>query len=171
MKSRHNQFLALTVTSAMIALSVIFCRFLGYSPEGTPFRFDLGFLPIALVAHLFGPIYSAAGYTIADIIGSLLSGYAPNPWLTLCQLLFGIIMGLCLYKRKITLPRIIICFTLAAVIIDFLAKSPVFVYLYAWDWGFTLWTRALNAAINLPIRIITFYFVYKALHRPMEKLL
>ncbi len=169
----HNKktLFALTLTSAMIALSVVFCRFLGYAPEGTPFRFDLGFLPIALVAYMLGPIYAALGYAIADIIGSLLNGYAPNPWIVLCQIAFALIMGAFFYKKNITPIRVTLCFTLCAVLVDFLFKSPVLVYMYSWTWGFTLWTRALTAVINLPIRIVTFYFIHKALKKPIDRLL
>ena len=95
-----SKILALTVSSAMVALSVVFTRFIGYSPEGTPLRFELGFLPIAVAAYAFGPIYSALGYLTADVIGSFYSGYAPNIWITLCQFLSGIILGLMLHKKR-----------------------------------------------------------------------
>ncbi|MBE6634664.1 MAG: folate family ECF transporter S component [Ruminococcaceae bacterium] len=171
MKYNRKALFALTLTAAMTALSVVFCRFLGYAPEGTPFRFDLGFLPIALVGYMLGPVYAALGYAVADIIGSLLNGYAPNPWILLCQIAFALIMGVFFYKKNITLKRVILCFLLGAVLVDFLLKSPVLVYMYSWTWSFTLWSRAINALINLPIRIISFYFIYSALKKPMDRFL
>lgn len=160
-KKTQRHVFALTATSAMIALSVVLCRYLGFSPENTPFRFEIGFLPIAFVAYLFGPLYSSAAFLIADIIGSLLGGYAPNPWISGCQFLFGLIMGFAFYKKKPSVLRISICFSFIAVAIEFIAKSPIFVFLYGWEWGFTLWSRALNAIANLPIRIILFYLTIK----------
>ena len=155
----------------MVALSVIFTRFLGFSPEGTPFRFEIGFLPIALIAYSAGPLYAGIGYVIADIIGSLFSGYAPNLWITLCQLLSGIIMGFLFFNKNHSLKRTVICFSVIAVAVEVLLKSPIFVFMYSWTWEFTLTTRAINALINLPIRIVTYYFIMKALYKPMEKIL
>ena len=92
------------MTAAMTALSVVFCRFIGFSPENTAFRFEFGFLPIAFVAELFGPLWSGVAYLVADIIGSLFSGYAPNPFISACKLLTGAFMGLFLshgiYKKR-----------------------------------------------------------------------
>ena len=155
----------------MTALSVVLTRFLGFSPEGTPFRFEIGFLPIAITAYAAGPLYAAAAYLTADVIGSLFSGYAPNIFITLCQFLSGIIMGLFLYKKNPSMKKSIICFSLIAVIIEIMLKSPIFVVLYDWTWGFTLATRAINALINLPIRIFIYYFTLKALRKPLGHLI
>ena len=166
-----SKILALTVSSAMVALSVVFTRFIGYSPEGTPLRFELGFLPIAVAAYAFGPIYSALGYLTADVIGSFYSGYAPNIWITLCQFLSGIIMGLMLHKKRCSPARVTATFTIIAVAIELLAKSPVFIFMYGWTVEYTLAMRALNAVINLPIRIITFYFLMRAIKKPIDRYL
>ena len=42
----------LTLTAVMTALSIVLCRYLGYSPANTMFRVEIGFLPIALIAVL-----------------------------------------------------------------------------------------------------------------------
>lgn len=171
MKRKGKKQLALlTVSAAMTALAVVFTRFLGFSPEGTPFRFEIGFLPIAVTAYIAGPIYSGAAFLIADVIGSLFSGYAPNPWIALTQLLSGIIMGLFL-KKKHSLLRCTACFGVIAVLIEILLKSPIFVFMYGWTWSFTLATRTLNALINLPVRIFTYYILLKALKKPLEQII
>lgn len=171
MQKEKNHIFALTVTSAMIALSVVFCRFLGFSAENTPFRFEMGFLPIALTGYMFGPLYSGVGYLIADIIGSLFSGYAPNPWISLCQLLTGAVMGFAFYKKSHTLTRTCIGFSVIAVFIDFLAKAPIFIFLYGYTPLFAFGARAINAFLNLPIRVLSYYILAKALKKPMDKLL
>ena len=153
----------------MIALSVVLCRYLGFSPEGNPFRVEIGFLPIALVAYLFGPIYSAVGYLIADIIGSLLSGYPPNVAISACQTLVGFSMGIFFYKKKNHILRSTVAFVLIGVIIDVLLKTPVLVYLYGWKWSATIVERLINMAINLPLRIAVHYFTMLALKRPIER--
>lgn len=166
-KNNKSKLFTLTFSCAMVALSVIFTRFLGFSPEGTPFRFEIGFLPIAITSYVAGPLYAALSYLTADVIGSLFSGYAPNLWITLCQALSGVIMGFFFYKKKHSAKRTVLCFSLIAIFIEILLKSPIFVILYDWTPGFALATRTLNAVINLPIRIITYHFILKALMKPL----
>ncbi len=170
--------LKLSITAVMIAMSVVVCRFLGFSPENTPFRFEIGYLPIAILAYMYGPLYSGTAYLIADILGSFASGYPPNPWIAACKLIFGVLMGLFLYHRlaarsgrKISLPRIILCFSVIAVAVEIVAMSPIFIMLYGYTPGFAYGSRALNALINLPIRIFLFYFTLKAISVPMNKYL
>lgn len=169
-KSTKKQILALTEASVMVALSVIFCRFIGFSPENSAFRFELGFLPIAYIAYTLGPIYAGLGFLTADVIGSLFSGYAPNPWISLCQLASGVIMGLFFYKRKFSFKGTLICFSVIAVLIEFLLKSPIFVFMYDWTWGVTLATRAINAAINLVIRVGVYFALTKLLKPQLDEL-
>ena len=162
---------SLTASAAMIALSVILCRLLGFASENTPFRLGIDAIPIALTGYMFGPIFAGVANLIADVIGSLFSGYAPNPWISLCKLLSGAIFGLLFYKRKITLPRIIITFSSVAVFIEFLAMAPVFIHLYGYTAAFAFTARAINAFANLPIRIILFYLLYRGINAPLSKLL
>lgn len=169
-RKNREQLLFISISAAMAALSVVFTRFLGFAPEGTPFRFEIGFLPIAIAAYAAGPIYAAGAYVTADVIGSFFSGYAPNLWITAAQLISGILMGI-FFKRKHSFARVIICFSIIAVLVEVLIKSPVFVFMYAWTWGFTLSTRALNSLINLPIRILFYYFTLKAIKKPLDQLL
>ena len=168
-KSKKQNLFRLTATAVMVAMSVVLCRYLGFSPQDTPLRFEIGFYPIALVAYMFGPLYSALGYALADIIGSLMSGYAPNVWITLCQALFGMTMGFFFYKKGFSLCRVTVCFTLIAAVIETLFKAPIFIFMYAYTPGFAFGSRALNALINLPIRIALTYFLGKAIESPLKK--
>ncbi len=162
--------LALTFTAAAAAMSVIVCRFLGFTPLDSPVRFDFGFLPIAVLAEMFGPVYSGIAYLVADILGSFVQGYAPNPYIAVCKLLTGVLMGVFFSRGRTSLPRVIITFTLINVFVDFLLMSPIFVFMYGWEWGVTFATRALNAALTLPFRIVTFYILSKALKKPLSRL-
>lgn len=160
--------LALTFTAAAAAMSVILCRFLGFSPQDSPIRFDFGFFPLAIVGQAFGAVYAGAGYLVADVIGSLLQGYAPNIWISLCKLVTGFIMGISFGgRRRVSLLRTVITFAVINVFVDFLLMSPIFVFMYGMELGAALYTRALNAAVTLPVRIITFYFLSRALERPI----
>lgn len=168
---RKSKLFSFTATAVMIAMSVILCRYLGFSPQDTMVRFEIGFLPIALVAYLFGPIYSTAAYVIADVIGSLISGYAPNLWITAAQAVFGLIMGLFFYKKKLSLLRVSLVFLLISAIVEVLIKAPIFIYMFGYTPGLAFGVRALNAALNLPVRIILLYLLARALEIPLKKLM
>ncbi len=155
----------------MTALAVVLTRFLGFAPEGTPFRFEIGFLPIAITAYAAGPLYASAAYLTADVIGSLFSGYAPNIFITACQFFSGILMGFFFYRKDASLKRATVCFAVIAVLVEIILKSPIFVVLCDWTWEFTLATRAVNALINLPIRIFVYYLTLKTLRKPLGNLI
>lgn len=169
-KKRTSAVIKLSVTAAAVAMSVVVCRFLGFTPMDSPVRFDFGFLPIAIIADLFGPIYSGVGYLVADIIGSFVQGYAPNPYIAVCKLLTGVVMGLFFKNGRTSLPRAVIAFAVINTAIDFLLMTPIFVFMYGWTWETTFTVRAINAAATLPFRIITFYVLSKALKRPLGRL-
>ena len=104
MKKWRETLVKLTTTALMIAMSIILCRLLGF-PQNGSYRIELGFLPIAVVAMLYGPVLSGIAYGIADLIGAaIFTGI--NPFITLCKILFGVVMGLFFYRReKISLWR------------------------------------------------------------------
>lgn len=169
MQKQKKGLFPLTASAVMIAMSIILCRYLGFSPQDTMIRFDIGFLPIALTAYLFGPIYSTVSYVVADVIGSLMSGYAPNVWITAAQALFGLIMGLFFYRKKLSLIRVSSAFLLISALVEVIFKAPIFIHLYGYTPALAYGTRALNAALNLPLRIALFYVLMKALDTPLRK--
>ena len=98
MTKTKNILLRLTTTAVMIAMSIVLCRLLGFPPTGT-YRIELGFLPIAVIAMLYGPIWSGVAYGISDLIGAwIFTGI--NPFITLCKIAFGVVMGLFFYRRE-----------------------------------------------------------------------
>ena len=169
MQKTKKGLFPLTASAVMIAMSIILCRYLGFSPQDTMIRFEIGFLPIAIVAYTFGPVYSTVSYVAADVIGSLFSGYAPNVWITAAQAVFGFIMGLFFHNKKMSLPRISLVFLLISALVEVLLKAPVFIHLYGYTPELAYTTRALNAALNLPLRILLLYGLMKALDVPLKK--
>ena len=65
MSKSRNILVRLTTTAVMIAMSVVLCRLLGFPQTGV-YRIEISFLPIAVVAMLYGPIWSGVAYGIAD---------------------------------------------------------------------------------------------------------
>ncbi len=154
----------IALTASMTALSVVLCRFVGFAPEGTGVRLEIGFLPVAFLAQLLGPLYSGIAYLLADLLGSLVSGHAINFFITGTKLLFGVLMGLFFYKKNPpSFLRVALAFLVIGVLVDFLLMSPIFIYMYGYTVGFAFIMRAVNAAVTYPIRVFTYYYLAKAI--------
>ena len=149
----------ITLTAVMTALSIVLCRFLGYSPANTMFRVEIGFLPVALVGIVAGPLYSGVCYGLADLIGSLITT-GMNPLILLCKITAGFVLGLFLYRRRPTLPLILLTLFVLGAGVDVFLMSAVFKVMgYAPSYAAALYTRTINVLINYPIRVVTLYLV------------
>ena len=156
--SAHAALVRLSFAAIMAAVSVVLCRWLGFSPGDSMYRVEIGFLPIAVVAVLAGPLWSAASYGVADLVGSLMIGMGMNPLIFVCKILTGAIFGIFLYRRRPGITLSVIVSVVIGVWIDTLAMAGVFT-LYGWapTYAVALKVRAINAAINLPLRIALIY--------------
>lgn len=159
-KSRiHEDVRRLVISALCVAAAVILTRFLGFSPEFTPVRFEIGFLPILLVAHLFGPLYSGLAYLAADAVGCLAAAQTLNPFIMLCKLAVGVLMGAFFYRRKLSLLRSIVGFAVIAVTIEFVCMANVFQFYFGYPPREAYSLRALTAFANLPVRIFLSYML------------
>ena len=88
----------------LIALEVIFTR---VAAINTPlFKIGLGFLAMALCGMLYGPLWGAVCYALADLLGSLIFAVgAYNPAFTLTAALMGLCYGLLLRREKLSFLR------------------------------------------------------------------
>ncbi len=176
MSARSRQaLLRLTTTAMMVAVGVVLCRLLGF-PQTGAFRVELSFLPIAVVAVLYGPVWSAAAYGLCDFIGILLFpfGGSINPFIILSKTVFGLLMGLCFYKKeKITWLRNILFFILAGAIVDIGMMTPIFIFMFGYDLKAALVFRLIGYAVNTPARILIFglsvSYIFPAVKKQLKK--
>ena len=149
----------LTLTAVMTALSIVLCRYLGYSPANTMFRVEIGFLPVAVVGILAGPLYSAVCYGLADLIGSLITT-GMNPLILLCKIAAGLVLGLFLYRRRPSIWLILVTLFVLGAGVDVFLMSAVFKTMgYAPSYAAALYTRSINALVNYPIRVAALFLV------------
>ncbi len=156
--SAHSReaLVRLTTTAMMVALGVVLCRLLGFPQTGAS-RVEISFLPISVVAVLYGPLWSAVAYCLCDFIGITLFpfGGSVNPFILLTKTVFGFLMGLCFYKKeKISLLRNILFFVFAGALVDIGMMTPVFIFMFGYDLKSALLFRLVGYAINTPIRIL-----------------
>ena len=101
----------------LIALEIILTRFLSINLQFL--RIGFGFLPVALAAIMYGPVWAGIGYAIGDVLGMLIFPTGPYfPGFTLSALLTGIVYGLILYKKDVTWQRSLIACLIIAIFIN-----------------------------------------------------
>lgn len=96
MKRKHSAS-RIAYVAMLIALEIVLNRFCSISTAGVKIGFS--FVPIAVAANLFGPLYAAFIYGVSDLAGAILFPIGPyHPGFTLCAALMGLVYGLFLYE-------------------------------------------------------------------------
>ena len=103
--------------SLLISLQIILTR---YCSIQTPIvRISFGFVPVVIIAMLYGPVSCGIANGIADIIGVMLfpTG-AFFPGFTLNAILAGVIYGIFLYNKPATWSRILCALSLISIVVN-----------------------------------------------------
>lgn len=149
----------LVIMAFLIAMEIILTRFCSIN---TPIlRIGFGFLPVATMGIMFGPVWAAAGYAIGDLLGMLIfpSG-AYFPGFTLTAFLTGLVFGLFLHNREITWKRVLPA-SLIIILGCNLILDTLWLSILMGD-GFIalLPTRIFKCAVMLPIHLILIPLVW-----------
>lgn len=110
----------LCVCSMMLALRIVLGMFTNFTLAFAPFvKIGFSFLPIVIVAYLYGPVCAAIVSGAGDILSIILSNptaFSIMPGITLCYMLEGLILGIVLFEHKPNIKRVIIAFVLVLVV-------------------------------------------------------
>lgn len=158
----------LVVCAFLVALSIVCGKFLQI-PVGDILRFSLENLPILLAGLAFGPVYGALVGVTADLLGSLLRGYAIIPLVTVGACLVGLVAGLCsLMLRR--LPdgwRIGLSVAVAHLIGSVAVKTIGLAQVFSMPYPVLFGWRLLNYAVigGLEAALLIFLLTHPALRR------
>jgi ECF transporter S component (folate family) len=158
----------IVLCAAMTALSIVLCRFLGISPANSAFRIEIGFLPIAVIAMLYGPVWAGAAYGASDLIGAAVTT-GINPFITLCKVLFGVLMGFAFKDKRRGLLFVTVFFVVTGIVVDILCMAPIFVHYFGYTADVAFYTRAVTAAVNAPVRVALYYFTDRTMGERIRK--
>lgn len=101
---RSSKTVKLITVTFFIAIEIVLTRYLSINTG--ILRIGFGFLPVAMIAVMYGPIWSAAAYAVGDVLGMLIFPSGPYfPGFTVTAVLTGLVFGLVLYKKPITWKR------------------------------------------------------------------
>ena len=158
----------LVFTAFMIALEIVLSKIV--SVNISFLRIGFGFLPIAILAIMYGAWWSGIAYAIGDVIGGFLfpTG-AFFPGFTVTALLTGIIFGLVLHKKKVTFKRALVASTLVCVLCNLLLNTYWLTFIIGKGFKVLLASRAIKELISIPAMAILIVAVDKALYAVIHK--
>jgi len=152
----------MAIIALLIAIEVILSRFLSIQ---TPIvRIGFGFLPIVIIAVMYGPVYAGIAGAMADFLGAMLFPIGPFfPGFTITAFLIGVVYGFLLHKREANVIRSLIRVGIAAFIVTVLLQLGLDTLWISIITGseYSAWLplRAVRTAFMLPIQIIVISLV------------
>lgn len=161
MKRSSSRFTArdIAVIGLMIAMKVVLTRFLAIETQFV--RVSFTFIPTVLLAVMYGPWVGAFSGAFADLIGFFLfsRGFPFHPGFTISATLAPIIYGLILYRKPLTLKRLILACVLVTVLINVGLNSYWLYILYDQAFWAMLPVRLAQNAVTVVIEIGILYWI------------
>lgn len=151
----------LAAAGVLIAMNIILARVFAI-PIGTTLRVSVSATPIFLSGLWFGPLVGGMCGAVSDIIGCILQGYAPNPFIFITSVLNGVMPALMLrylFKNKLNFGKVFLI-VLAHAVIGSLGFTTVGLHVYyGTPWGVlyasrTIQTAALVAANSVLVNLL-----------------
>jgi ECF transporter S component (folate family) len=145
----------LAVCAMMLALRVILGMFSNFTLAVVPFvKIGFSFIPVVIVAYLFGPVCAAIVSGAGDILSIILANptaFSITPGITVCCIIEGLIYGVVLYQSELKLNTVIIA--KAAVLI--LCHLPLNTLVLSFLMGVPYLTLLLyRAAVLIPFAVV-----------------
>ena len=140
----------LVVTAFMVALEIVLSKLVSINIP--LLRIGFGFLPIAVLAIMYGPICAGIAYAIGDLIGAFLfpTG-AFFPGFTVTALLTGVIFGLVLYNKKVTFVRALVASALVCVLCNLFLNTFWLTFIIGKGFTVLLASRSVKELISIPV--------------------
>lgn len=152
----------LAMASMLLAIAVV----LGfYTLQLTEF-IKIGFAYIAneLAGMMFGPVVGSLIGGLADVLKYLVNPTGPFfPGFTISGFLGGLIYGIVLYKKPLSIKRVIVANALVTVFINLLLNTYWLTLLYGNAFMALFPARIIKQLVMLPIEVILFYAVARVL--------
>ena len=165
---RNSKTYKLVVIAFFIALEIVLTRFCSIN---TAFlRIGFGFLPVAMVAIMFGPIYSSIAYAVGDILGMLIfptgGGYFPG--FTLTAFLTGLVFGIVLHGTQITPKRTLIASLIVVLVLNLGLDTLWLTILMGQGYLALLPMRLIKCAFAIPVQTFLIPVVWNKIIKKVD---
>lgn len=155
---------ALVAAAMLLSIAVVLGFYRVQLTESIRIGFD--FIAKESTSMLFGPVVGCMVAGLSDIISYIIKPVgAFFPGLTLSAMLASAIYGAILYKRPVSLWRIIAANSAVTVFVNMLLNTYWMTILYGDAFAVLFPARAVKQIIMLPIEIVLFYTVAKMLSK------
>lgn len=129
-------------------------------------RISIVFLALAAISMLFGPVVGGMCGGLSDVINYLIIPNGPYfPGFTVSGILGGLIYGIALYNKRITVVRCSIVVTIVSIIVDILLNTFWLYLLYGKAFYALLPLRATTNLVQIPIKVVMMYFLLNLINR------
>jgi len=151
-KVTGHEVLKMVVTMAlMIALEIVLHRFL--SIKLPTVQFHLGFLPIAALAILYGP-WAGLAWGIAEFLGAILFPVgAYFPGFTISSALFGVVLGLFLYRYRYKFWKVVVASVICTIAFSLCLDTFWLVQFFGQGFIAILPIRLIKAGVLIVLQI------------------
>ena len=157
---RKNRLVMIITMALLIAIEVVLTRFLSFNTQFL--RIGFGFLPVAVMGMLYGPLWAGIGYAIGDVLGMLIFPSGPYfPGFTLSAFLTGLVYGLLLCKKEVTWQRALIASLIISVFINLGLDTLWLSILYGKAYIPILVGRLIKFPLAVAIQTVLIPVVYK----------
>ncbi len=146
--------------SLLITLQIILTR---YCSIQTPIvRISFGFVPVVIIAMLYGPVSCGIANGIADIIGVMLfpTG-AFFPGFTLNAILAGVIYGIFLYNKPATWSRVLCALAVISIVVNLGLGTYWLSIMMGKGFIALLPARIFKVIVIIPVRAIVIGIIWK----------
>lgn len=158
--SKLKNVRVLTTTSMMIAIAILFGFFKIPITNVIEIRFSQ--IPIAMESALFGPMLGAIVGALADIGGYIVKPTGPYfPGFTISGLVSGLIFAFVLYKKEISLKRVLLAEILYTLIVGLGFNTLWLSMLYGNTFWAFLMMRLAKELIMIPVNTALMMVVLK----------
>ena len=154
--------------SILIAMEVILSRFVSIA---TPIvKIGFGFVPIAICAMLYGPVWAGVAGGLADFMGAILFPIgAYFPGFTVSAFLTGVVFGLFLYKREVKWLNLCAAVLINCLGISLCLSTYWLTIITGSPFLALLPTRIVQNVIMIPVQFAVLYILQKPVMRYVEK--
>lgn len=153
---------SLVMAAMLLAIAVV----LGFYTIQLTESIKIGFANLAneFAGMMFGPVVGGLIGALADVLKYMVNPTGPFfPGFTISGLCGGLIYGMVLYKKPLSLKRVIVANTLVTVLVNLLLNTYWLTLLYGNAYVALLPARVVKQLVMLPIEVALFYGVARIL--------
>lgn len=150
----------LTLTAMLGAVSIVLGSLVFM--VGDFLKVGFNFLPNEFVYYLFGPVVGVIYGAAMDLLTFIIRPTGPYFFgFTLSSVITGLLYGMILYKRPLSIRRIVAANVLHLILIQLLLNTYWLTMLYGYNYFAILPVRALKAFLLLPVETTMLYLVIR----------